>query len=211
MRICLTTLGLFLAISVIAQIPRGTISTGGSIAMNFSANKRLHQNTFNFNIVPDVNFFVAKNFSLGTHIGYTFSQVNNTTAKTKDQIQGFIIGPNATYYVKIAPKAFFFLNGKIGYAQSKQIYSSNSIFGVYRGLNWQVGPGLAAFLTPQVSLDISAIYNGTYQSFYLANKNGAVVPSIKETLHGFLFNVGFRVFFFKKMLKASDMPLNKMP
>lgn len=210
MRICLTTLGLLMTISLMAQIPRGTISTGGAIAMNFSANKRLHQNSFNFNIVPDVNFFVAKNFSIGTHVGYTLSQVNNTLVKTKNQSQGFIIGPNATYYVKIAPKAYFFLNGKVGYTQSKEIYSSNSIFGIYKGVNWQVGPGLSAFLTKTVSLDISAIYNGTYQSFYLANKNGAINPSVKETIHGFLFNVGFRVFFFKNLTKPADNQLNKM-
>jgi hypothetical protein len=52
MRICLTTLGLFLAVSLMAQIDRGTISTGGSARYAFNSVQSTKERVFTADIFP---------------------------------------------------------------------------------------------------------------------------------------------------------------
>jgi hypothetical protein len=110
MRICLTTLGLFLAVSLMAQIDRGTISTGGSLGMRFNSVQSTKERVFTADIFPDVSFFIAKNSSLGPNIGYgiTSNVVKQNNSKTLTH--RFFIGPMFRHYFTISP-LFCFLRG----------------------------------------------------------------------------------------------------
>lgn len=214
MRICLTTLGLFMAISLMAQIHRGTISTGGSVGMQFSAFQSTKERKFNADFLPDVSFFIAKNTSLGPNVGYGITSNVLKSNNSKVLTHRFLLGPMFRHYFTITPRFYVFSGASVSFTYGKTRYGDVTTpnFTDYNswGVNWRVGPGFAALLTPSTALEFGPSYVGYYETRNISNKSGALTPNTHETMHGFILNLGFRVFFFKKVLKTSEAPINKM-
>ena len=184
-------LALFLLASTIsyAQIPQGKIMLGGNFS--FKSGKKpikIHhmvstsngyeiretyekKNTTSFGFIPNFDYFVSENFSLGLSTGLEYSKTNDISSINERNAYGeyirnevdaysqtFVFGPKARYY-----KMF---NERFGiYGQGNFFYKKNSNWGELEGddeelykssyENYSLGfsPGVIYFLSEKFALE----------------------------------------------------------
>lgn len=146
----LTTLGF----GSYAQLQKGTIMVGGQLAnVGFGLGSA---SNVSVQISPKVGYFIQNNLAIGAEVPLGFNAV-----KGNDIIFNYGIRAFGRYY--FAPKEFnidnvlnkgrFFAEAAVGVAGQTDVEV---------GFNLRFGAGYAYFLSPNVALETSAMYQGTY-------------------------------------------------
>lgn len=157
-----------------AQTEKGDVLVGGNLGFQTG------ENSNQFNLSPNIGFFVAKNFALGAALNFNSSKQGNISSST------FGLGPFARYYFgQTMTKPFLvtevdFLSTTIKTGESKL---SNNGFG------WLLGLGFAAFINESVAVEAVSGYN--YNKFKNVDGSG-----------GFALRLGFQVYLGKGSASA---------
>ena len=140
--------------SLHAQLQKGSVLVGGDItsfdlALNGSK-------SFNVNIDPKAAWFIQDNIALGAYFNFDLA-----TAKGQGTSIGYGVGALARYYfsskqVDILKSTRFFMEGNIGIQGTNAANGGGST----NGLGVGIGPGLAYFILPNVSLEALLKFQG---------------------------------------------------
>lgn len=137
-----------------AQLQKGTVMVGGQLAnLGFGFGTA---NNVQLQISPKVGYFVQNNLAIGAEVPLGFIAVRGS-----DPIFNYGVGAFGRYY--FAPKEFninnvlnkgrFFAEAGLGIAGQTNVEV---------GFNIRFGAGYAYFISPNVALEASAMYSGTY-------------------------------------------------
>jgi hypothetical protein len=171
---------LFLFVSVLthAQTEKGTVMIGGGLGL------KTGEGASEFNLNPNVGFFVANNFALG-------GSLNFATSKTGEiSTTNFGIGPFARYYVgstntkPFVVTEFDYLTTTIKNGEQK--FNAN-------GFGFLFGLGFAAFVNQTVAIEGVTGYN--YSKF--EDSDGS---------SGFAMRFGFQIYFNRRSM--NDLKTN---
>lgn len=198
----LTYLSILIATATSAQIEKGTISPAGLLDLSFNVNSKTNTQSFQVGLFPDVSFFVAKNFGIGPVFGYNFSSFK-TSGVVTSRNHNFLLGPSLRYYYPFSEKVSLVAVGEFTYVLNRQFFAQNDPFYNRSGIAWRAGLGLAVFPIKSVAIELLANYRGQYYRNSIVNNGNVLGTPTPETIHGFNFGVGFRVFFSKRVLKTS--------
>jgi len=150
----LSVVAVLLCLNVIkAQIQQGNVLVGGDIAgFNLGLNK---DGYFNMNINPKAAWFVKDNMAIGAYVKFGL-----TTYKGAGTTTNYGVGALGRYYINdpkinVLRHARFFGEANVGIEGDN--YSKG---GSTNGLGIGVGPGLAYFITPNISLETLLKYDG---------------------------------------------------
>ena len=167
-----------ISLGVVAQIPKGTTMVGGTLG--FITGKENSQ----FNLDPNVGFFVANNFALGGFLSYSQRNLGDT------RITDFGFGPFARYYFgTTSTKPFFvtefdFLTAK---TRTGEVRTSTN------GYGFLIGLGFAAFINDVVAIEGITGYN--YSNYKNSEGSG-----------GFAMRFGFQIYLNKNSI--NDLKTN---
>lgn len=151
-----------------SQTNQGDFMVGGSLGF------RTNKNSSNFNLMPNVGYFFARNFAAGANVMLNFEKEGNIRSTNLG------LGPFARYYIgqsNFRP----FLHGSIGYAHTSYKYVGTDTKGSSSGWYTTLGLGYAAFISQDVAFEGLAAYN------YTEFKNAS-------SANGFSLNFGFQVY-----------------
>lgn len=164
-----------------AQINQGQFLAGGNAG--FSSSKVRDNKTTQFNITPNVGYFVIDKLAVGLEANYLHSKdtwkgsVAGIPTEGEDKSSTWSFAPFVRYYVlPKAQKVNVFVNGSYGFGSTKDNDDAAESFNYYR---FAAGP--AFFLTKSVALEAS-VYYGSGKS-----KNDA------DRTNTFGLQVGFQV------------------
>ncbi|MCW3467796.1 outer membrane beta-barrel protein [Chitinophaga nivalis] len=142
-----------------AQIQKGNIMVGASVS-NFQLDFQKDNTKFSMDLTPKVGWFIRDGLAIG---GY--AQLGLTTAKASGTQTTYGVGAFGRYFVEdknvrkleFSKRVRFFLEANAGFGGSSNSSTSTST----TGLDLGVGPGIAYFITPNVSLEGLLKYNLT--------------------------------------------------
>jgi hypothetical protein len=143
----------FLTLTSNAQLQKGHYLIGGDLAnFDFSLNSG---NAFIMNITPKVAWFIRDNVAVGAFVDFGLS-----TAKGAGTTVNYGVGPLARYYFPgatgtVARITRLFLEGNVGIEGVNPAHGGST-----NGLGLGVGPGLAYFVTDDISLEALFKYTG---------------------------------------------------
>lgn len=168
------------AVLSFGQTEKGRILIGGSSGLNFSSvNSKIKSpdlsidagKSSEFELSPQVGFFVADGFVLGFQIPVTISKQSDDNSEYSNSMVAF--APMARYYLgktNIKP----YLQGSIGFgSMTVKVFSEKSSVGITL---YHLGGGLGIFLNKYVSLDLGLGYNSTESK----NKENSDVKSVSS-------------------------------
>lgn len=135
-----------------AQTEKGKLFLGGSVGYNYDKVNGTEHSTQDFNIVPNVGYFINDNFAIGTGIGYRYGQYyNGQDLKVKEG--AFVVAPFARAYKGNEMFKFFGqLSVPMAWGNTKvdgTKVSTTASYGV------QLSPGLAFFPHKNVGIELS--------------------------------------------------------
>ncbi len=178
MRKLLFLLLLSVSILVHAQTEKGTVMVGGSLGL------KTGDGASEFNLNPNIGFFVGNNFALG---GF----VNFATAKTGEiSSTNFGIGPFARYYIGNTNTKPFIVT-EFDYLTTT-IKSGDQKFNA-NGYGFLFGLGFAAFVNSTVAIEGITGYN--YNKFQDSDGSS-----------GFAMRFGFQIYFNRRSM--NDLKTN---
>ncbi|HEY9262433.1 outer membrane beta-barrel protein [Chitinophaga sp.] len=142
-----------------AQIQKGNIMVGGTLS-NFQLDFQKDNTKFGMDITPKVGWFIKDGLAVGGYV-----DVGLTTAKASGTQTTYGVGAFGRYFIEdknvrkleFSKRTRFFLEANAGFGGSSDSYTSVST----TGLDLGVGPGIAYFITPNVSLEGLLKYNLT--------------------------------------------------
>lgn len=141
---CALLIGSF---SLHAQLQRGNVLVGGDITnLHFTLNS---SKSFAITIDPKAAWFIRDNVALGAYFNFDLA-----TAKDQGTSTGYGIGALGRYYfsskqVDILKSTHFFVEANAGIQGANAAHGGGST----NGLGFGIGPGLAYFVLPSVSLE----------------------------------------------------------
>jgi len=203
-----------------AQIAKNTILLGGGLGFQFQSNQEGHSNLFTATFSPQLGGFVASNFVLGVqpYLRYLSNSggfdIYDTITKRSSHIDitqstlSLGIGPFARYYFKLSPKAYVFLHGSPSVMAAFISNSADPKQPTTRQVNiaWQLGSGLAYWVSSSVAVEGSLYYQGLYRKTNLY-ANGTLLAEGKSYVdHGVQFHVGLQVYFNTKKRTVTQAP-----
>lgn len=115
-----------------------------------------------WNLTPRVGYFFMDGLAGGLNINIRGQSSRGDDDKNK--IGTTTIGPWVRYYAiqwaLLSGKIIPFAEGKAAWGSSKETYTSGSSSNTYKwgASEYAIGPGLALFITDQISLDMMVIY-----------------------------------------------------
>ena len=172
-----------------AQIQQGNLMVGGDlVGMNFGLNSG---GGYDIGITPKIAYFIKDNVAIG---GYTNLGVQG--AKGSATVWTYQIGALGRYYANngqidnLLKHGRFFVEGNVGFGGVSITQGGSSS----NGLNLQVGPGYAYFITQNVGLEGLLKYDGNF-----GFGNGGVVSKLS-------FGLGFQLYLPSK--RAQEMMKN---
>lgn len=191
----------FLSLSSSAQVKKGTMLVGGSIALSHSTYKYKvpdgavssgDQNYFTFNISPDISYFFIDRLSIGAAIPLEYSKSSDDYQTSR--YTAYAIGPVVRYYFPFKKMAVFpelsYLFG--GYISRGPDYSpitggieESKITGKTNTL--KTGMGLTYFLNSSVGLE-GVLF---YQNDKAASADGYPEQYNSASIS---FNIGLQVY-----------------
>jgi hypothetical protein len=198
----LTYLSILITNVVSAQIEKGTISPAGLIDLSYNVNSKTSSQTFVVGFSPDVSFFVAKNLGIGPVFGYNFSS-NKFGGAITSRNHNFLLGPALRYYYPFSEKVSLATVGEFTYFLRREFFGQNDPFFNRSGIAWRAGVGLAVFPIKSIAIELLANYRGQYYRNSIVNNGNILGTPTPETIQGFYFGAGFRVFIPKRVLKTS--------
>jgi hypothetical protein len=142
-----------------AQIQKGNIMVGGTLS-NFQVDFQKDNTKFGMDITPKVGWFIKDGLAIGGYV-----DVGLVTAKLSGTQTTYGIGAFGRYFIEdknvrkleFSKRTRFFLEANAGFGGSSDSYVDVST----TGLDLGVGPGIAYFITPNVSLEGLLKYNLT--------------------------------------------------
>lgn len=146
-----------LGITASAQLQQGNWMVGGELAAaNFGLNEGAG---YNFQITPQVAFFVKNNWAVGPYVRLGFSG-----AKSSPTTFNYGVGALSRYYFSSGEQGVdsllkhgrFFVEGNAGIGGTTISDGGASA----NGLDLGIGPGYTYFLTSDIGLDASVKLNG---------------------------------------------------
>ena len=146
---------LFASSGVFAQLNKGDVLIGGDISkLDLTLNS---SKAFTIDIDPKAAWFIKDNFAVGPYISFDLA-----TAKEQGTSTAYGVGGFARYYVRKRDSRMpdhlcaFFVEGNAGIEGTNAAHGGGST----NGLGLGIGPGLAYFLTPNVSLETLLKFQG---------------------------------------------------
>lgn len=125
---------------------KGDIFVSGAVMFSNSSTGDVKSN--NFEIAPQVGFFVSDNIAIGAKIGYQSMKAENGVADTQDDA-GFAVGAMGRYY--FTPANQFSLFGQVGVNYSSM---DNKLADFkYNVIDGGVGLGMNYFVSSNFSLE----------------------------------------------------------
>jgi hypothetical protein len=136
--------------AAVAQTQKGNLMVGSDIT-NLGLNFQKNSTTFNFNLDPKLAYFIQDDLALGGYVNFGLA-----TTKGAGSDVSYGIGALARYYVhdknvrklEFSKRARFFVEANAGFGGTNPASGAST-----NGLQLGVGPGLAYFITPNVSLE----------------------------------------------------------
>jgi outer membrane protein len=149
LRLHLTAIVLFSAFFVHAQIGQGTVLLGG--VGGFDIQLEDPDNIISFDLFPDVGFFVTDNIAVGGSLGFGYSKRGDHSNTS------FSIAPFGRIYFGGDGGPAFFIHAQAGYFTSKA--KDDTFETTFNGPFFSGGPGVAIFLSDEIAIDLSVLYN----------------------------------------------------
>ncbi|WP_127124456.1 outer membrane beta-barrel protein [Pseudoflavitalea rhizosphaerae] len=141
-----------------AQLQKGNILIGADL-MGMSADFQSGNTTFNLSIHPKVAWFIQDNIAVGGMVDLGLSTRKGYTAIS------YGVSALGRYYIsdpktQLLKQSRFFLEGNVGISgQNTKVDGSDNVS--TNGLGIGFGPGIAYFITPNISLEGLLKYNLT--------------------------------------------------
>ncbi|NML21951.1 porin family protein [Pseudoflavitalea sp. G-6-1-2] len=141
-----------------AQLQKGNILIGANL-MGMSLDFQKDNNTFNLSINPKAAWFVEDNLAIGGMVDLGLRTNKGSTTFT------YGVGVLGRYYladkqVQLLKQSRFFLEGNVGIS-GNNVHIKGGSDANTNGLGIGFGPGVAYFLTPNISLEGLLKYNLT--------------------------------------------------
>ncbi len=93
-----------------SQIGTGSTLIGGSL--QFQSMERF--NTQELRILPNVQYFISDNISIGGNLGFV-TERNNLGQDTYTRTNTFVFGPEARYYIELGENVHFYGAASLGF------------------------------------------------------------------------------------------------
>lgn len=170
-----------------AQLQKGNILIGADL-MGMSADFQKGNTTFNLSINPKVAWFIQDNIAVGGLVELGLSTRKGYTAIN------YGIGALGRYYIadkqtQLLKQSSFFLEGNVGInGLNTKVDGSDNVS--TNGLGIGFGPGIAYFITPNISLEGLLKYNLTV-GFGNSTTNNQIA-----------FGLGFQIYLPTKKARA---------
>lgn len=160
-KLTLAAAAVFCSSIAVAQTQQGNMMVGGDISnFNLEFLGGGSGTAFDMSITPKVAYFIKDGLALGGYVNFGLS-----TAKDQGTSTTYGIGALGRYFVEdkkvrkmeFSKRSRFFVEANAGFGGRN--YSGAG--GSTNGLDLGVGPGIAYFITPNVSLEALLKYNLT--------------------------------------------------
>ena len=157
-----------------AQTEKGTFLLGGTASYQSTksdaAGAKADQE---LNLVPNVGYFVADNFALGTGVGYNYSKVGGASAT--GQNEAVVVNPFGRYYVGLSDQFKFFGQASVPMAfGTVKATDANGDAGDKVGTSTSIGvalsPGFAYYPTKKIGIEF-AFKGASYNSYKVKDAN----------------------------------------
>ena len=203
MKYIFTTVFLFILLSnsLLAQTEKGNFLIGAQSNMNFSStDNELKSDSGDqdlgsrreFEIAPEIGYFLNDGFALGTAFAFTSSKYDNDNSENK--VNSFVIKPFARYYFgKSNVKPYLHVGAGLGTMKS-EFEQSSPYYGFYDGEDEteislvEFRGGVSVFLNKKISIDMGVGYSSTKYK----DKNSD--DDVSNVVSGVGFKAGFSFF-----------------
>jgi hypothetical protein len=199
---------------IFAQYTKGSISIGGTLALDLGSRKDKAGSTTtdgpkttSFTFIPSAEFFLSDKFSLGLGLGYDLTRtktVSGTGIGTTTEISTTgspVIYPFARFYIPMGEKVSIFAQAKLdiepGTKKTKTTVTNSTTteslgnFYLAAGIN----PGISVSLSPKISLDANFGFIGlVYQKVETSNNSSLKYTDAIFRIDPSTFTFGFRYF-----------------
>ncbi len=152
------------------QTQKGSFIFGGGGALNASSsNVNVTQDgesvnedgphTLNLNIIPDIAYFLADNFTLGPAADYSLQRISIDDTRTTDG--NFWARPMLRGYLPFDNNNAIFLHVGLGFGTFNDdlMIDIEVLPSTTHLLKISIGPGLTLFSNGQVGIEVAALYN----------------------------------------------------
>lgn len=157
-----------------AQTQKNDWMVGGNFRLNTA------DNNTQIAFTPNAGLFIIDNLAVGANFSLSYEKSGN------NKYTAFGVGPFARYYFTTESQTIRpIVHGSFNY-QSRKTTIAN-VSSTNNGINYFLGGGAAAFISPTVSIDALMGYDHTKYSN--TDGNG-----------GFAFNIGFQVYINKGII-----------
>ena len=160
--------------SASAQTEKGTFLLGGTASyQSTKSDADGAKADQNLNLVPNLGYFVADNFALGTGVGYNYSKVG--TASPVGQNEAVAVRPFGRYYVNLSEQFKFFGQASVPMAfGTVKATDANGDAGDKVGTSTSIGvalsPGFAYFPTKKIGIEF-AFQGASYNNYSVEDAN----------------------------------------
>ena len=184
------------------------INIGGSVGFSVSNSKSTTDGTTsegpsytNIRLMPDIEYMLAENVSIGGQIGFSFDKTNDDANDRESSLFMFEIAPYARMYFPISENIEFFGEGGVGFARGteKITFDGNTNDGnTYTDFSLGVAPGLRYAISEKLKLELRVGYLG--YMFSSVNDNGDPETVVKYNDFGLNINLSTVAFGIKYSL-----------
>ncbi len=184
------------------------INIGGSVGFSVSNSKSTTDGTTNegpsytnIRLMPDIEYMLAENVSIGGQIGFSFDKTNDDDNNYKSSLFMFEIAPYARMYFPLSENIEFFGEGGVAFARGteKITFDGNTNDGnIYTDFSLGVAPGLRYAISEKLKLELRAGYLG--YMFSSVNDNGDPETVVKYNDFGLNINLSTVAFGIKYSL-----------
>lgn len=150
-----------------AQTEKGNFLLGGTASYQSSKSDAEGAKAFeNLSIVPNLGYFVADNFAVGTGVGYNYAKL--PFASVTGRTESFVVSPFGRYYVGLSDQFKFFGQASVPMAfGTTKSTDANGETGDKTGTSTAIGvalsPGFAFYPTKRIGIEL-AIRGAAYNS-----------------------------------------------
>ncbi len=146
------------------------IHIGGSVGFSSDNSKSTSEGTTveepsstYIKLMPDVEYMLADNFSVGGQIGFSFNKTKDAPDDTETALFMFEIAPYTRMYFPLSENIEFFGEGGIGFARGTEkitVEGTSNDGNTYTDFSLGVAPGLRYAISEKLKLELRAGYLG---------------------------------------------------
>ncbi|MFD1628816.1 outer membrane beta-barrel protein [Pseudopedobacter beijingensis] len=145
-----------LAFTTQAQTEKGNFILGGSVGFNTSKVDGASKSDVDFNVVPNIGYFLNDNIAIGTGVGYKYAK----SVTLKEQGEAFVVAPFGRYYVNLSDQFKFYgqLSVPMEFGTAKFVDANGDTgakLGTATNIGVNVAPGFAFFPTKRIGIEFS--------------------------------------------------------